>query len=324
VVYLLYRASQPSTADLAFDPDVEENYQIQTQYKQDYQYTRQDIRNSDGNITGTKYFFWVQDKSIPQVNKSMSLLQAKTLLKEGPSKYMIFSRLLSAATSTAPRAAAYDSCAIAGLGAVVSKNDSYKIRFLRDFTLRDDPEELNLKNVHAEWALIRKSQSGKIPKSLWDALTNAICGEDIGGNPLPSQIRADYDARHDTRTRFGFKQGQIFADTQLVRVSTINTILNTQLYLKVGNKKIPDYIVALNMDQSEEWFADADAARITMNLIWNTARPRQINEIFFSVLDDALANNYEFGDIFKTSYITVSSTTAVEEVNQLEQADELY
>jgi hypothetical protein len=51
-----------------------------------------------------------------------------------------------------------------------------------------------------------------------------------------------------------------------------------------------------------------------MNLIWNSARARQINEIFFEALEDALANNYELSDIFKTSYITVQSSTTIEQV----------
>jgi hypothetical protein len=249
----------------------------------------------------------------------MSLVQAKSILKNGPSAYTIFSRMLKDNTQ-----AAFDSCAVSGLGALVGKNDSYKLRFLRDFTLRDDPEEMNLKNVHTEWALIRRQQKAKIPKSLWDLVTDAVCGADIGGKPLPAQVRVDYDARNNTRTRFGFKQGQIFADTDLVRASIINTILNTTLNIQLGSKQITDYITALNFSESDLWFKDAESARITMNLIWNTARSTQINEIFFEVLNDALANNYEFSDIFKTSFITVSSTTQVKESEQWEQIDEQY
>ena len=323
-VLLIYRAYIPTESDLKFDPDVEEDFTKQIQYKLDYQFTKEDVRNEEGNIVGANYFFWVQDKTIPQVGKSMSLSQAKSMLKNGPSSYTIFARAVSAPTPEDSTAFAYDSCSIAGLNSRVTKNGAYKLRFLRNFTLRDDPEELKLKNVHTEWTLIRKTQSAKIPRSLWDTLTNAVAGEDAGGNPLPSQIRADYDARNGTRYRYGFGPGQIFAETDLVRTSIVNTILNTQLVIRIGTKTIPDYITALNLEQSDEWFADAESARATMELIWNTARPRQINEIFFSVLDDALANNYEFSDIFKTSYITVASKTQITPSDQQEQIDELY
>lgn len=323
-VRVLHRAYQPTAADLAFDPAVKDDITIQVQFKQDYEYTEFQTRDSEGNVTGSVYYFWVQDKSIPQANTSMSVLQAKNLLKNGPGAYTIFSQLVSSPTATDLTAAAYDSCAIAGIGYLVSKNDAFKLRFLRNFTLRDDPEEIKLKNVHAEWALLRKTQSSKIPKSLWDYITDAVSGEDLGGNPLPSQFRVDYDSRNGTRTRFGTQPGQIFAETGLVKTTITNTVLNTKLLLNLGYRVVPDYITALDFSKSDTWFDTPEHARITMNKIWNTARPHQINEIFFDVLEDALANNFEFKDIFKTSYISVGCTVDVSETIQQEQVDEFY
>jgi len=303
-VLLIYRAYQPTAEELEFNPDIEDDPAVLTQYKADYQFTKVDQRNEAGVIVNAKYYFWVQDKTVVQPNKSMSLVQAKSILTNGPSQFMMFARLIDSK---------YDSCVIAGLNSLVTNNDTYKLRFVRNHTLRDDPEQLSLKNTHTEWALIRRSQSSRIPKSLWDHLSNAAVGRDMGGNSIPSQSRIDYDLHNGTRTRFGFKSGQIFADTELVRTSIINTILNTSLTIKLGNSIITDYITALNYEDSDKWFENADAARATMDLIWLTARPRQINEIFFEVLEDALASNYEFSDIFKTSLISVYSTTKVDE-----------
>lgn len=308
LVLLRYRSYIPTESELAFDPAEDDDVTIQTQYKVDYQYTAVDTRDSEGNISGTKYYFWVQDKTIPQANASMSLVRAKSILASGPGAFTLFSRLVPDSSGSA----AYDSCAISGLNRFVTKNDSCKLRFLRNFTLRDDPEEMNLKNTHTEWALIRKGQTSKIPYSLWMRLTDAVSGQDSGGNPLPSPARRDYDEKNGTRTRFGFKTGQIFADTQLVRASITDTILNTSLTIKIGSRVIRDIISNLDFSNSDTWFSDAASSRATMNLIWATARPSQINEIFFSVLDDALADNYEFSDIFKTSYITVGSRTQVQ------------
>ena len=61
-----------------------------------------------------------------------------------------------------------------------------------------------------------------------------------------------------------------------------------------------------------------------MNQLYSSARASQVNEIFFSVLNDALANNYEFTDLFKTSLITVNSSTIVEQQVQTEQIDDQY
>jgi len=329
LIYALYRPYQPTAADLAFDPAVEDDFQVQSWYKVDYQYTERTVRNSNGNIAGKKYYFWVKNKTVPETSKSMSLEQAANLLRYGSSTYMIFSRLVS--DTAAEGGAAYDSCAISGLSRLVTKTDALKLRFLRDFTLRDDPEELKLKNVHTEWKLIRQHMSDKIPAQLWASLTNAICGEDVAGNPLPSQTRVNYDEKYGTNTRFGFESDQIFVDSALALDSIVNTILNTSLVINIGPVTIIDYITALNISSSttedqlkDSWFSSSAQSRATMNLIYSTARASQINELFFSVLNDALANNYEFTDLFKTSLITVNSTTIVEAQTTAEQADEFY
>jgi hypothetical protein len=311
---LVYRAYEPTAAELAFNPEEVDNPSIQVQYKTDYQYTKIDVRNENGSIVGAKYYFWVEDSTVVRPNKSMSLVQAKSILKNGPSEYMAFEQLVEDKK-------AYDSIVIAGLNTYVTNNGTYKLRLANNNTLRDDPEDLNLRNVHAEWTLIRKSQNSRIPRKLWDQLTDAAAGADVGGNPLPAQSRVDYDARNGTRTRFGFKPGQIFADTDLVRSTIKHTILNTSLELKIGGTVIPDYIRAVNFDDADEWFKDAETARATMELIWSSARAKQINEIFFAVLEDALANNYEFTDIFKTSFVSVYTTTTVEERTEAELED---
>jgi hypothetical protein len=216
---------------------------------------------------------------------------------------------------------AFDSCVISGLNTYVTNNDTYKLRFIHNETLRDDPEQIALRNVHTEWTLLKKSQNSKIPLSLWNHLTNAAAGEDAGGNPLPSPARVDYDSRNGTRSSFGFEPGQILAATDLVRETIRTTILNTSLEIKIGDSTIPDNITALNFDEADEWFKDAESARQTMGIIWATARARQINEIFFAVLEDALANNYEFTDIFKTSLISVYTTSTIEEQSEAELED---
>ncbi len=328
-MYLLYRAYQPTDTELAFDPEVEDDFQIQTRYKIDYQYTQRITRNSDGNIAGTKYYFWVKDKTIPQTGKSTSLRTAAQLLQYGDSTYMIFSRLTDDTNSDS--GVAYDSCAISGLGTNVSKIDSYKLRFIRNFTLRDDPEEIQLKNVHTEWTLIRERMPTKLPAQLWLALTNAVCGQDAVGNQLPSQTRINYDTKYGTNTRYGFGSDQIFVESDLALTTIINTILNTSVQLKIGDLTITDYITALGITSSStaeqiesNYFSTPEQSRGTMTLIYNTSRASQINEIFFSVLNDALANNYQFTDLFKTSLITANSSTVVAAQSSAEQINEFY
>jgi hypothetical protein len=328
-VRFLYRAYSPTPEELEFDPEVEDDLTVFTRYKKDYEYTKIDYRDTSGNVSGSRYYFWVKGKSDVLDGKSLSLQQAVDTLESGNSVFMLFSRAVESASSKS--GVAFDSCSISGLGRFVTKSDSFKLRFIRDFTLRLDPDELKLKNVHTEWALIRPGQSTKIPTQLWSAITDAACGQDLAGNALPAPSRVAYDARHGTATRYGFESGQIFAESELVLATVIQTVLNTSLTIEVADETIVDYITFLGIDASTNaedftatWFSNPTQIRKTMNLIYSSARALQVNEIFFAVLYDALANNYEFTDLFKTSYITVNSTTVISEQTQQEQTDEFY
>ncbi len=333
-VTVLYRARMPSESELSFDPDVKENFKLLTRYKKDYEYTRIEMRDALGNKNKSVYYFWVKNKTVPAIDKSMSMTQAKSMLQFGDTSYALFARLVDDARSDS--GAAFDSCSISGLNYRITKNDTYKLRFMRDFTLRDDPEELKLKNVHTEWALIRERQNTKIPTSLWALLTDAVCGQDIAGNILPSSDRVSYDQKYGTRARYGFGEDQIFVDSDFALSTLVSTIVNTQLTIDIGTRSFTDYITMFNLMNSsaqdpatidaikKQWFPDPVTSRRTMDMIFATARPQQINELFFAVLSDALSSNYEFSDIFKTSFITVNSSTRISPQNQTEQVDEFY
>lgn len=205
----------------------------------------------------------------------------------------------------------YVTASVFGLSSQVTRDDTYKLRFTKNFTLRDDPNGIDLKNVHVEWMLIRKSQAAKIPKKLWDLLTNAASGSDATGNIIPTLNRVDYDLSNNTFERFGFESDQALVDKSLAIETIKYTILNTSLRIAKpnsdNNSDLPDIITALDFSQSEEWFSNAITTRQTLTKIWNEAKPSQINEIFFAVLNDALSHNYEFTDIFKTSMLSAYS-----------------
>ena len=48
-----------------------------------------------------------------------------------------------------------------------------------------------------------------------------------------------------------------------------------------------------------------------MENTWNKADPKNINELFFVILDDALASSMEISGIFKTSYIQLDEVRTV-------------
>jgi hypothetical protein len=301
-VTALLRHYDPSTKELGFDPLVEDDVYTLVQYKYDYQYVVNNIRDNNGNVIGQKYYFWVKGKTIPKAKKTLSCQQAELLLKNGPSTYLTFQHLINDR---------YKSITIANLNQFVGMENTFKLRFTRDFTLRDDPNEIDLKNTHVEWTLIRPNSKVKIPRQLWDKIIDSACGQTLNGKLIPSKVRVDYDLRHGTRTKYGFENDQIMIDTDLIRSSLLQAILNPQTTKFINGYDIPDVINNLDFSKSEEWFLTPSSIRQLLEFIWIYATPEQLNGIFFEVLNDALANNYDFTDLFKTSRLSAHSITSI-------------
>lgn len=310
-IVVIYKKYQPSASELAFDPETKDDYLVNTQYKFGYDYTSFEIRDSNDRLTQSVYYFWVKNKNTPAVGHKMSIQQAKNLLTYGPSLYMTFHDIKDASGSLPIR---YDAISIFGLNKFATRDDTYKLRFTRNFTLRDDPNELDLKNVHAEWALIRPAQNVRIPLNLWDKLVDSAVGQDVIGNTVPYTYLSDYDEQHGTSNRFGLGQGQVLANKESVVASIKHTILNTNLTINLGGTLVPDYIQNLKLSQLDKYFDTPESIRQTLDFIWRQAKPKQINEIFFAVINDALANNFEFKDVFKTSRLSVYSIKTVEQI----------
>ena len=304
---VVIRKYLPTTEELAFEPDdVGQDLKRHQQFKLDFEYVSQPVRGQNGSIDSYLYYFWVRNKTTAASGKKMSIQAVTQDITVGPNNYLTFQHFLDAAGDLPYR---YDALTISGLSYMVTKDDTFKLRFTRDFTLRDDPQELDLKNVHTEWTLIRPSQRTRIPESLWSKLTDSVVGKDLGGNMIPSVRRVLYDERHSTRTQFGFEDEQTLAPADLLKASITHSIINTKLVDASG--KAPLDIPGLDYDREDLWFIDFEAARKTMTDIWNNGTPAQVNEVFFGALDDILASNYELTDLFKTSRLSAYSIKVV-------------
>ena len=308
-VTVIIRKYEPTAKELAFNPEIADDLTFQKQYQQDYEYVSQPVRDRDGSLSSTIYYFWVKNKTTPAVGKKHSVQAIAQELREGPENFLTFQNIAEGDGSKYY----YDAITISGLSYIVTKDNTFKLRFTRDFTLRDDIEESTslLKNVHTEWALMRFGQKTRIPESLWNKIVDSVAGEDAAGNVVPAIRRVLYDERNGTRTQFGFSAEQTLAPAELLKSSITHTILNTTLINESSEVHAPDYITFLDFDQSDTWFADAANSRKTMTDIWNQATVAQVNEIFFAALNDILASNYELSDIFKTSRISAYSIKIV-------------
>jgi hypothetical protein len=84
---------------------------------------------------------------------------------------------------------------------------------------------------------------------------------------------------------------------------------------KDGNT-VADSIDFLDFSIIDSYFVSVDKIRETMALIWDKAKKRQINEIFFACLEDIIALNYEMTDLFKTSKLSVHSLRTINEIQK--------
>ena len=76
---------------------------------------------------------------------------------------------------------------------------------------------------------------------------------------------------------------------------------------------VPDYISYPGFDASQldVYLSSKETIRKFMTDLWRFAKPAQINEIFFAILQDSAAKNQEMTDFFKTSFISLSDVRTI-------------
>ena len=333
-VVVIIRRYSPSKEELGFNPLVADDLTFQTHYKVDSDYVSVPVRSSGGAVASVVYYFWVKNRTSTVFRKKVSVQGIVQLLKAGPGNFMVFQALDGGLIGTGSEASPYryDAVALAGLSNLVGRDNTYKVRFTENFALRNDPNELDLKNQHAEWALLRKQQKRRVPVVLWDKLVDSMVGSDKAGSALPSLRRQLYDERNKTSTRFGFLPDQVLAPAGLLKTSVCYTIVNTQLKVELPDGGVtPDYITFIDQEYNlletnggtaaekdrktkvllTNLFSTPEQVRSMMAQLWAQATPAQLNEIFFNALEDVVASNLQLTDLFKTSRLAAYSVRQV-------------
>lgn len=324
---VVYVPPMPSAPELEFDPTISEDVTKQNHFKNDYSYTAIPNRNADGVLIGFKYYFWVKDKNTAPAGKRQSVNQIMQGLRLAPTLFMTAQDILTSESFVTAGTVAgvnltlpirYQTITISGLNIFVKRNDTFKLRFVRDFSLRLNPNGLDLKNRHAEWVIIRPGMTNRlIPKKLWNKLVDSACAQDANGNTIPSAERIDYDARHATNTKYGFDNDQILCDSKILIETIKYIILNTKnVKLDVNGNSSQDFIDFLDRSNLDQYFYSSSKTRETLEMIWAKAKKRQVNEIFFACLEDIASQNYEMTDLFKTSRLSVYSLRTLNVIPQ--------
>ena len=330
-IVLIYSPRKPSDDDLAFDPTISEDITRQNQFKKDYPFSMVPIRDVNGGITDYKYYFWVENKTTKAPNKLSPISNIVSLVRDKPLTFLTIQNILPAKSFTVgsepnPGISGiqidlpirYQTTTVHGLDLYVNQNDTFKLRFVKNHTLRNEVNGLDKKNTHAEWVLIRPGLSNRlIPKKLWNKFIDSVCGENIKGYKIPSNIRVQYDETYLTSTRYGFGSDQTLCDSDIL-IKTIKYIIQNTKILKITREgtSTPDYIDFLDLDNLDQYFETPKKCRETLDLIWKRAKKNQTNEIFFACLEDIASLNYEMTDLFKTSRLSVYSLRTVNEIQK--------
>lgn len=284
------------------------------EFKYDTPYAMHEERNEFGRVSKTRYYYWVKHKETPAAGKKLSVKLATQQLKAHPGPYAV-PQVLKRFNQLDGRPNRYGLLTVVDLTRFVRKDDSYKLRITENGSMRDDDRDITLRTTHSEWKLIRKNQPTKIPKELWDKLVDTLCGETATGQTLPFTSYTEYDSRNRTTSRIGLKQGQVLADPTQAVATVKGTLLNTQVvtYDALANTFVSMPVEFEGYDASalDTYLESPTSIRSFMANLWNKAEPRNINELFFAVLDDSLAASYELADIMKTSFVSLDEVRTV-------------
>ena len=312
-IKMVLRQYVPNAADLAFNPDVSDpDPMIVNQYKLDSPYVLEVLRDANNQPTVYNYYFWVKHKQTPGTGKTIAVETVRQLLSKHNGCYSV-PQVLKYYNQLDGRPNRYTILSFKLLGLYVRARDRYMIRMTRNPTLRNTDNQLALKNSHSEWILIRKFQGSLIPKALWNQLTNTLAGEDQLGQLLPSTPFESYDTRNNTSVRYGIGTGQVLTDPNIAKATMKYIILNTRVNKYINGVATPDYISypGFDINQLDTYLATPTSIVKFMSDLWRFAKPKQVNEIFFAVLDDAAAKSLELAGLFKTSFITLNDIKVI-------------
>jgi hypothetical protein len=285
-----------------------------TEYKLDTPHSKLEERNEFGRVSKTSYFYWVKNKETAAAGKKLSVKLAAQQLAQHPGPYAV-PQVMKRFNQLDGRPNRYALLSVVNMTRFVRKDNQYKLRITENGSMRDDDRDMSLRPTHTEWKLIRRNQPTRIPKDLWDKLVDTMCGQTATGQMLPFALYSEYDSRNGTTSRIGLKQGQVLSDSAAAVATVKGALLNTQVVtydvVTSSFKLSPVSFFGYDSAMLDTYLATPTAIREFMASLWNYADTRNVNELFFEVLEDALSASYELADIIKTSFITLDEVRTV-------------
>ncbi|MGZ8924395.1 MAG: hypothetical protein ACXW2E_00795 [Nitrososphaeraceae archaeon] len=310
----------------SFDPDIEDDGVTLVQWKQYHEYSQVSTAFGANDAPIINYYFWVENKLNRSTNTTLSGMEIANLLGSKKEPYFVVQKPLDSSLQTAGYGydqppygsiwsmgelpeffnnipVMYRQAVIRNISSLIVDNN-HVIRFNRDLTLRDSPKtkitEIDLKNKHEEWILIREKQLSNIPKTLWDKLVESLSGVSlINGVVIPYLDRVLYDELYNTDTQYGLEEGQTFVNKEM----GINTLLT---YLQDSTKDFSP----IDIDDffAHNDFTSSSGIVTAVNEIYDRFSSEHVNGIWFEMLKDALSVKSRYKGLMKTSWVVVQGS----------------
>lgn len=253
-------------------------------------------------VARNMYYYWVTGSSVTVGNDGYTTGQLEAFVNTYTKPFVSFAKPELRAGEHVLTQLIAD-----GISGLVTDEDRYVLRLVRDDTLRDrsylDSSGRLLRPIYAEWTMFRQNQDSNITERLWDLITESIVGYKLsdGTTPVPALDRVVYDKLNGTNTRFGMNVGQAFTDGGQA-INTIYAVLNDPTIDYSPN----DVDLFL---QTHDMTTNANVIQF-MDDLYKTFDPSKVNGIFFAVMEDALSivgGDYAT-NLMKTSGIAVTSS----------------
>jgi hypothetical protein len=305
----------PTSEELEYDPDTEDDGVIHIQWKYDTPYSTAERLTPTGAPVLT-YNFWIENGIIRDTtdDTSLSLSQTAIELETIPTPYFIVQKpkvdpttVTAEGSDIAPLY--YRQAVLRGLSSIVTDQDRYTWRFTRDLALRDNldnnPRSVNLKNKHTEWLMIRKEQPSSLPRELWNRLTEAMIGYKLSDPSIrvPTLERQLYDDLNGTDTRFGLGVDQAFVDATLAKATILAYLQDPNISFSPVD--IDDFFARNTFDTPTGIAAAMDEIYTSFNVL-------HVNRIWFATLDDALSTRAKYKELLKTSWVAMHGIRVLE------------
>jgi len=267
-----------------------------------------------------RYFFWARgEKSDKLLNdSSLTLLDAERELADMTNPYAIIDGFRYEGTGYGVLfGSTYDpegndlplrfsQLIVKGLADTVKNNSDYLLRLRKDFTLRDDlGGDLTKKNKHEDWKLIRKNQTAKIDFVLWKKVVESITGFKVVDDEftvdettsVPSPQRVRYDGLvMGAASRIGLGEGQVIVDQVTLRELLVQILFDPRREWSVGDIEV--FYETYDLTRTEGYVS-------MLRNIYTAFTVREVNDIFFEILENSMVARRKHPDFFKTSWVAV-------------------